>query len=214
MKRRFQQYRDIGSATFPLHQRGLDIFGILSIIMLVGVSLTGVWQFFAHESNPDWFAYVPDTGFSASQQPSTGVAQVHDLFGLGSGIVALAGTGWFAYRIAHRVPIASLVAFICIVFAALTETLVRFNVIQVSGLAFEAVGPGYTQLFTSDIDYVVTDVGQTGATSFRLLVAAHVATIPILVGFAWWSIVRALDRRTFEIANAPERTWFKNLGDR
>lgn len=212
MTRRFQQYRDIGKATFPLHQRGLDIFGLLSITMLVGVSLTGAWQFFAHEPNPDWFEYVPDTGFSVARQPSVGMAQVHDLFGLGSGIVALVGTGWFAYRIAHRVPIASVVAFICIVFAMLTEALIRFNIIKIQGVALDQVGPGYTQLFTSELEYAVTDVGQAGATPFRLLVIAHVATIPILVGFAWWSILRTLDRRTQEIADAPERTWFKNLG--
>lgn len=212
MKRRFQQYRDIGKATFPLHQRGLDIFGLLSITMLVGVSVTGVWQFLAHEPNPDWFDYVPDTNFSVSRQPSEGVAQAHGLFGLGSGIVALLGTGWFAYRIAHRVPIASVVAFICIVFATLTEALVRFNVIKIQGLALDQVGPGYAQVFTNELEYAVTDVGQAGAGPFRLLVLSHLATIPILVGFAWWSIVRTLDRRTHEIANAPERTWFKNLG--
>lgn len=211
MRRRFQQYRDIGNATFPRHQRGLDVLGALSIAMLVGVSLTGLWQFFAHQSNSDWFDYVPDTGFSANQQPATGMAQVHGLFGLGCGIVALLGSAWFAYRIAHRVPLAVLIAFGCIVFAMLTESLVRYNVIQVEGLNFDQVA-GYPQVFTSDIDYVVTDVGQTGPWPFRLLVVAHVATIPILVGFAWWSIVRTLDRRTFEIANAPERTWFKNIG--
>ena len=212
MKRRFQQYRDIGSATFPLHQRGLDVFGLLSITMLVGVSLSGLWQFFAHESDPDWFDYVPDSGFSVNQAPATGMAQVHGLFGLGSGIVALLGSAWFAYRIAHRVPLASLVAFGCILFASLTETLVRFNVLQIPGLALDQVGPGYVQVFTSDLEYVVTDVGQTGAWPFRSIVLSHIATIPVLVGFAWWSIVRTLDRRTYEINNAPERSWFKTLG--
>lgn len=212
MKRRFEQYRKIGNATFPLHQRGLDIFGALSITMLVGVSLSGVWQFFFHESNPDWFEYVPDSGFSVNQEPASGMAQVHGLFGLGSGIVALLGSAWFAYRIAHRVPLASLVAFGCILFATLTETLVRFNVIQIEGLALDQVGQGYTQVFTSDVEYVVTDVGQSSAWAFRVLVVSHIATIPVLVGFAWWSIRRTLDRRTHEIANAPERSWFKTIG--
>lgn len=212
MKRRFQQYRDIGEATFPRHQRGLDIFGVLSIIMLAGVSLSGAWQFFAHESNSDWFDYVPDSGFSVNQQPATGIAQVHGLFGLGSGIVALVGSAWFAYRIAHRVPLANLVALLCVVFAMLTESLVRFNVIKISGLGLDQVSTGYPQVFTGDVEYVVTDVGQTGPWAFRMLVASHLATIPILVGFAWWSIVRALDRQTHAIANAPERTWFKTIG--
>ncbi len=212
MRRRLEQYRAIGDATFRDHQRGLDILGFSAIVMLVGVSLTGVWQFFAHESNPDWFDYAPDTGFSAPQRPPTGVAQVHGLFALGSGIVALAGTGWFAYRIAHRVPLGCIVAFVCIAFANITEALVRFNVIEIDGLTFEQVGPGYMQVFTDEVHYVVTDAGHTGVGLFRLLLLAHVATVPILVGFGWWSIVRALDRREREIADAPERTWFKSLG--
>jgi len=213
MRRRFQQYREIGRATFPLHQRGLDVFGGLSITMLVGVSLSGIWQFFFHESNPDWFDYVPDTGFSVNQQPSTGMAQVHGLFSLGCGIVALVGSAWLAYRIAHRIPLATLVAFGCILFAALTESLVRFNIIKISGLTFEQVGPGYAQVFTDDVEYVVTDAGQSSAWAFRSLVVAHIATVPVLVGFAWWSIRRTLDRRIHEINNAPERTWFKTIGD-
>lgn len=210
--RRFQQYRDIGAATFPLHQRGLDIFGGLAIVMLIGISVTGVWQFFAHESDPDWYDYVPDSGFSVPQQPSVGAAQAHGLFGLGAGIVALLGTAWFAYRIAHRVPLASLSAFACILFATLTEALVRFNVIKLEGRTLDQADAGYTQLITGNVEYVVTDAGQTGAAPLLILLATHIVTLPILVGFAWWSIVRALDRRTFEIANAPERTWFKTIG--
>lgn len=213
MRRRFQQYRDIGNATFPLHQRGLDIFGALSITMLMGVSLSGLWQFFFHESNSDWFEYVPDSGFSANQQPATGMAQVHGLFSLGTGVVALLGSAWFAYRIAHRIPLAMLVALGCVVFGALTESLVRFNVIKISGLTFDQVGVGYTQVFTGDVDYVVTDAGQSSAWRFRLLVLSHVATVPVLVGFAWWSILRTLDRRTAEIQDAPQRSWFKTVGD-
>lgn len=212
VRRRFQQYRDIGDATFPLHQRGLDIFGIASVTMLFGVTLTGIWQFFAHEPNPEWFEYTPNSGFSVDPEPSTGIAQLHDLFALGCGVVALVGAAWFAYRIAHRLPLAAIVAFTCIVFALLTESLVRFNVIQIEGLRFDQVGPGYAQVFTENVEYVVTDVGQSGPWPFRLLVLAHIATIPILVGFSWWSIRRTLDRRTFEIANAPQRTWYKNIG--
>jgi len=212
MRQRFQQYRDIGESVFPRHQRGLDVFGALSIAMLVGVSVTGVWQFFAHESNPDWYSYVPDTGFNVNQANPTGMAQVHGLFGLGSGLVALLGSAWFAYRIAHRVPLACMVAFGCIVFGALTEALVRYNVIKFEGRSLDQAESGYAQLFTGGVEYVVTDVGQTGLVPFLLMTLAHIATVPILVGFAWLSIVRSLDRQTFEIANAPERTWFKNIG--
>lgn len=213
MKDRFQQYREIGEATFPRHQRGLDLFGALSIAMLAGLTATGIWQFFNHRSNPDWYAYVPDANFTVSQRPPAGIAQAHGLFGLGAGIVALLGTAWFAYRIAHRVPLAALVAFACIVFATMTEALVRFNVIKLEGRTLEEASTGYAQLFTGDVEFVVTDAGQSGVIPFLLILIAHIATIPILVGFAWRSIVRTLDRRTVEIANAPERTWFKSVGN-
>jgi len=212
VKRRFQQYRDIGEKTFPLHQRGVDVLGVLAIIMIVGLSVTGTWQLFAHESNPDWYSYIPDSGFTVTQQPPTGVAQAHGLFGLGAGIVTLLGSAWFAYRVAHRVPLAGLVALVCIVFAAMTEALVRFNIIKFDGRTLEEAGSGYPQLLGGDVEYVVTDAGQTGVVQFLIITAAHIATIPILVGFAWWSITRGLDRRTREIENAPERTWFKTLG--
>ena len=211
MRHRFQQFRDIGEATFPKHQRGLDIFAALAITMLVGLTLTGIWQFFFHESNPDWYGYVPDSGFSVTQQPPTGVAQAHGLFGLGAGIVALIGTAWFAYRIAHRVPMASLIAFGLIVFATFTEAIVRFNLIKIEGQSFEQAGPGYLQLLTNDIEYVVTDAGQTSAAPFVLVVGAHIATVPLLVGVVWWATIRSLDRRTVEMANEPERSWARSL---
>lgn len=173
MRRRFQQYRDIGDATFPRHQRRLDILAILSLTMLLGIIVTGIWQFFAHESNPDWYAYEPGSNFVVSQPVPSGMAQVHGLFGLGATVVALVGTGWFAYRIAHNMPMLSLVSLICIMFASLTEAAVRFNIIKIEGKTFEEAGPGYGQLFTNDIDYVVTDVGQTGHVVLDRLAGPH-----------------------------------------
>ncbi len=179
--------------------------------MIVGVSVSGVWQFFAHKPDPNWFDYVPGSSFNAQQAPATAMAQIHDLFATGSGIVALVGSAWFAYRIAHGVPIATIVAVIGTLSAALTGALLRFNLVKLEGRSFEEVGAGYAQLFSNDVEYVVTDTVEFGPAAFTLLTVAHVATIPILVGFGWWSIQRALDRRTTLIQNAPKRTWFTDV---
>lgn len=205
---RFQEFRNIGRATFPKYQRTLDVLGIVSIFLLVGVTITGIWQFFAHESNPQWFAYQPGNTLIVEPPLPTGVALAHRFFADGAGIVALFGGAWFSYRIAFRVPAAIVVAFVCILFGVLTEALVRYNIIKIAGLTFEEVGPGYSQLFTGDVEYVVTDARQQSRGAFLLVVVSHIATIPILVGFGWRSIVQAIDRRAAEIRNAPKRTWF------
>ncbi len=207
MKRRYREFRDIGRATFPRHQRGVDILGVLSIVVLVGVSATGAWQFFAHELNPEWFGYMPGGTFSVNSKGPTGMALAHRFFGDAAAILALMGGAWFCFQIVYRVPAVVVVIFCCTLFAVLTEALVRFNLIKLQGLTFEEVGPGYPQVFGSDVDYVVTDAGQTNVGVFRLLILSHIATVPILVGFGWVSIVRGIDRRTKEMAAAPKRTW-------
>lgn len=208
MKRRFRQYRHIGGATFPRHQRGLDLLGLLSIVMLLGVSVSGVWQFFVHEPDPNWFGYVPNSTFTGSANEPTVAAQIHDLCATGCGIIALLGTAWLAYRITHRVPAASVAALAIVAFGALLGSLVRYNVIKVQGQSFDEIGPGYLQLFTGGFEYVATDTAQLGPAVFRFLVVSHIATVPVLVLLGWRSILRALDRRTREITTAPERTWF------
>lgn len=35
--------------------------GQLSMVVLVGLTLTGAWQFFAHEPNPAWYNYAGGT---------------------------------------------------------------------------------------------------------------------------------------------------------
>lgn len=208
MDGRFQEFRYIGRAMFPKYQRTLDILGALSIFLLVGVTITGVWQFFAHESNPQWFAYQPGNTLVVDPPLPSGMALAHRFFADGAGIVALFGGAWFSYRIAFRVPAALAVAFVCIVFGLLTEALVRYNIIKIAGLTFEDVGPGYSQLFTGDVEYVVTDAREQSRGAFLLVVISHVATIPILVGFGWRSITRGIDQRLIQLRNAPKRTWF------
>jgi hypothetical protein len=53
-------------------QRIVRLLGLLSMIVLAGVTITGVWQFFAHESNAAWFDDVPGSGARQQARDSTG----------------------------------------------------------------------------------------------------------------------------------------------
>lgn len=194
----------------PRKKAGAEILGLLSIFMLVGVTITGIWQFFAHEPNPDWFAYVPDTGFTAEAVPSTGMARIHGFFADGSVIVAMAGGGWFAYNIAHTIPKTAVVAFVTTVIGVFSGSLIRYNVVKIDGLRHEDATDGYWQLFVKPVEYVVTGRTEFGANGFRLLTVIHVATIPILVGFAWVAIRRGIAIQEEARRNSPARSWMRN----
>lgn len=84
-------------------QRIVRVLGVLAFVILAGLTITGVWQFFAHESDPTWFDHVPGRGSRQQTSTSTGAA-VHAFFSLFGGIVALAGGGWCAYKVTFSVP--------------------------------------------------------------------------------------------------------------
>lgn len=214
MVRRLQQLRAIGRATFPEHLRGVEALGLLSITLLVGLAATGIWQFLFYEPDPDWYDYAPGAQMAEPQsQPAVGIAEVHGLLSDVAGVVTLVGASWFAYRIVQRVTALMVVAFCCVTFAALTGAALRFNILRQTGVPIEELSGGYAQLFTTDVEYLVTDRNHWGAggsgklDTFRIALIAHILSIPVLVGFAWRSIRRGLDRWTMEIENAPKRTW-------
>ena len=194
----------------PRHKKGAEILGVISVVMLVGVSVTGLWQFFAHEPNPDWYGYIPDTGFTAEAVPSTGMARIHGFFADGSFIVALIGGSWFAYNIAFTIPRTAIVALVTTFVGVLTGGIVRFNVVKLSGVPHEEASAGYLQLFTNSLEYVVNGRTEFGANSFRLLTVIHVATVPILVVFAWIAISRAIAQQREARWGAPTRSWLQS----
>ena len=55
-------------------QRGIRVLAWASVISVVGVSLTGMWQFFAHEDDSAWYGYVAGSGARFGSSPSQGVA--------------------------------------------------------------------------------------------------------------------------------------------
>lgn len=67
-----------------------------------------------------------------------------------------------------------------------TGSLIRFNAIKLPGQSYQDAGAGYSQLFLGDVDFVVTDRSDLGATAIRVMTLSHVITVPILL-FAVWA---------------------------
>ena len=85
-------------------RRGVRNLTVLSAVCLAGVTLTGIWQFFAHESDPSWYSYVRGSDAQLLTRPSTRMAEIHGMFGDATALVALLGGAWFAYRVLFDVP--------------------------------------------------------------------------------------------------------------
>lgn len=174
-------------------QRIVLVLGVLSIAMLTGLTITGVWQFFVHESDPSWFDHVPGSGSRQQTTSSTGGAAAHAFFSLFAGIVALAGAGWYAYKVSFSVPWLWLLGLGLALFGSITGSLIRFNAIKLPGKTYEEAAAGYSQLFLGDVEFVVTDRWDLGSTAIRLLALSHLATVPILLLSVWLCLPRLAD---------------------
>lgn len=161
------------------------------MVILVGLTLTGVWQFFAHQSDPTWFDHVVGSDIRQRTAPSEGVASLHGLFGGAAGIVALMGGAWYAYKVAFGVPRLAVLALGLALVGLVTGSLVRFNAVKLPGRTYEDAGRGYGQIFTNEVEHVVTDKWDMGPLAIRLFTAGHVLTVPILLAAAWVGIARA-----------------------
>lgn len=172
----------------PEERRGVRILAWVSVVSLVGVTATGVWQFFAHEPNPGWFGYQPGRGMVVGSTPSEGIAELHGIFAMLVAAVALIGGAWFGYKIIHDIPFAALGALAVAFFGLISGSIVRFNVVKLTGLEYEEVGPGYLQLFGSDLEFVATDGYELGPMATRIWTVAHVLTVPVILGMIWFGL--------------------------
>ncbi|MGI9596064.1 MAG: hypothetical protein ACR2QK_07890, partial [Acidimicrobiales bacterium] len=106
-------------------------------------------------------------------------------------IVALIGGAWFAYKVAFGIPPYAVLALVLALVGIVTGSLIRFNVVKLAGRPLDDAGRGYGQLFSNDVEYVVTGNSELGSTAIRLLTIAHIMIVPILVVAAWFAIARA-----------------------
>jgi hypothetical protein len=171
-------------------QRGMSVLGWVSFVILAGLIGTGLWQFFAHESDPSWFDHVVGSDARLRPAESSGVAEIHGTFATAGGIVALLGGAWFAYKVAFDIPWLPLLAVVLAVLGSITGSLIRFNAVKLPGRSYEDAGRGYGQLFLNDVEHVVTDKWDLGSTAIRFLTISHVLTVPLLLTVAWFRITR------------------------
>lgn len=110
----------------PSQQRGVRVLAWASVVSLVGVSVTGLWQFFGHRSDPGWYGY--EAGGDAALPPSSsgGVAELHSLFSASVAIIALVVTdrfelGSLAIRLWTLAHVLTLPILIGVIWVALTR---------------------------------------------------------------------------------------------
>lgn len=172
-------------------QRGVKLLGWASLVSLGGVTITGLWQFFAHSSDDSWFSFVPGKSTRPQPQPSQGVAELHSIFGAASAVVALVGGAWFAYKVLFDVPRFAVVSLTVCVFGLISGSVIRFNAVKLQGRPYEDAGRGYGQLFFNDVEFVVTDRFDLGPLAIGLWTMSHVLTVPVLLTAAWLGIARS-----------------------
>ncbi|MDJ0767181.1 MAG: hypothetical protein QNJ12_00250 [Ilumatobacter sp.] len=172
-------------------QRGVRVLTWASIVCLVGVSVTGAWQFVTHESDPGWYGYEPGSDVRVAASPSEGVAELHGLFAAGVAVVALVGGAWFAYRVLYDIPWPAVVALLGALAGLITGSVIRFNLVKLQDREYDDAGRGYAQLFGGDVEFVVTDRWELGPMAIRLWTIGHVLTLPILLAVIWFGLPHA-----------------------
>lgn len=151
------------------------------IVSLVGVTLTGVAVFFTHESDPNWFRYGRGAGVEPASQPSTGWAAAHSLFADTLGVVVLIGSAWFIARVSFVVFRFAVVLFVVVLFAHVSGSVIRFNAVQLEGRTLEEAERGYLQVFSGDLEYLVTSRFELGPVAASVWTVAHLLTVIVVV---------------------------------
>lgn len=177
----------------PSQQRGVRLLARASVVSVVGVSVTGLWQFFAHRSNPGWYDDEVGSGASAPSAPSEGLAELYGVFAFAVAAVALVGGAWFAYKVPYDIPWPAAIALAVAVGGLVTGSVIRFNLFELRDREFREAGRGNVQVFGTDLEFVVTDRFELGPLAIRLWTVGHVLTLPIMVAVIWSGLSRAGD---------------------
>jgi hypothetical protein len=182
----------------PGEKRVARRFGWASAFVMAGLTITGVWQFFSHEPDQNWFRYTKETSVNLPRLPSTGGAELHALFGDAAFVIALFGGAWFAYKVLFRLPKFAIFATLVTLLANITGSVIRFNAVKISGRSFEQADNGYLQLFTQDLEFMVNGRQEVEPITAQLLTLGHIVTVPVLLIAAWFALMRARQARERE----------------
>ncbi len=162
----------------------MQLLANVALIVTLGLFVTGVGTFCTHAPDPNWYNYVQGQGVQPFGAPSDGWAEWHGLFADAAFVLGLFGSAWFIYKVSFYVIRFSVLSLVVILFGHVTGSVIRYNVVKLQGKTLEQAGDGYWQLFTGDLDYIVTSRFELGTLASQLWVGAHVLTLPIVVGGA------------------------------
>lgn len=161
-------------------RRIVKVVGISAVLILIGLTITGVAVFIEHQADAGW-TRAAERGLGLPTEPaSTTLEDLHATFGTLGGIVALIGGGLIAIRVLHRVAGVFSTGLVMVVFGAVTGSIIRFNVVERSN-GFDASAQGYGQFFGGDVVRVFTDRSEFGSATIAAITSAHVATVPIVI---------------------------------
>lgn len=186
-------------------RRLVRIVLVIGAVLLAMLAVTGVWQFFLHEPDPEWIDIGRDEAGIPPELEEGGSAGFHGLWSTLTGVLIVVGGGIFALRVAHRVPRALWMSFLVVLGGAITGQLIRFVAIEPNE------GPrsdeaGYVQVFSNGNEYILTDDRAYSPTTFALLVLLHVAMLPLL-GLTLWYGLRRLRRVDPDDRSAERVGW-------
>ena len=180
--------------------------GWLALALSIGLTVTGIWQFFNHEPDTALSGYRPGLGNPPSLGESTGIASLHGFLGDVAGVLTLFGGAWFSARVIFKLSWFSASTLLIIIFSLLTGNVIRFNASVQDG-EVDVTTSGYVQFFSGDAQMAITDRSELHLAWITTWTVLHVASIPVLVVSAWFTLRQARKRRALMAVTPP--TWLK-----
>ena len=170
------------------------VLRVVTIVLVLLLTITGVLQLFFHQGDPAWSGYQLGSGQFRQPTNSTGLAEAHAALSDLSGIVVLFFVAWFSGRVLHRVSRFAVAVAVLLVTTIITGSIIRFNLIIVDDEVISDTS-GYLQFFSGSADGAVTDSYELGRWTMAIWTVLHVVSIPVLVGGSLLTMRRATARR-------------------
>lgn len=186
----------------------LYVIGWLALGLTIGLTATGIWQLLYHQPSTALSGYVVGLGNPPNSGESTGVASAHALLGDLAAILTLFGGAWFSLRVMFSFSWFSASALFVLIWALVSGGVIRFNASVQDGVV-DVTTNGYLQFLSGDAELAITDRSEIGGTWMAIWTVLHVASIPVLIGSAWFTVRHSGRRRANKRARGP--SWLEGL---
>ena len=182
-----------------------------AIVLLGGLTISGIWLFFTHEPASSWGRYRPGSDVRPQPVASTGIAEVHAAIADLCGLLALFVVAWLSSRVLHRVSKFAVGALVLVMFSMYTGTLIRFNATIDDGAVLIS-NAGYGQFYWGSADVAITDRFDLGRWSMVLWTLVHIISVPVLIWATSFSLDRAEQQRLER--KGKSTSWLDTLSTR